>query len=94
MTLRFEVTDHVATITLDRPERKNAFTVEMLDAWVKALESATADDQVRVVVLTGAGDAFCSGIDLSGLEAGGRGIDTARPQEASYDAHPPGRADA
>ena len=68
MTLRYNVAAGIATITLDRPERKNAFTMGMLDAWVTALASAAADAEVRVVVLTGAGDAFCSGIDLAGLE--------------------------
>lgn len=62
--LDYRVADHVATITLNRPDRKNAFTMEVVDAWAEALRSAQADPEVRVVVVTGAGDAFCSGVDL------------------------------
>jgi enoyl-CoA hydratase/carnithine racemase len=49
---------------LNRPERKNAFTLDMVDRWAQILVEARTDPDVRVVVLTGAGDAFCSGIDL------------------------------
>ncbi|MCF2533645.1 enoyl-CoA hydratase/isomerase family protein [Yinghuangia soli] len=62
--LGYEVADHIATITLDRPHRKNAFTIEMVDAWAAALRHAQQDPDVRVVVVTGAGDGFCSGVDL------------------------------
>lgn len=62
--LEYGVEDGVATIRLNRPRRKNAFTLEMIDQWVAALHDAHADDNVRVVVLTGTGDAFCSGVDL------------------------------
>jgi enoyl-CoA hydratase/carnithine racemase len=54
----------VATILLNRPERKNAFTLPMIDAWVDALEEARDDPEVNVIVLRGAGDAFCAGVDL------------------------------
>ena len=67
--LRYAVEDGVATITLDRPARRNAFTVATIDAWVGRLREAAADEDVRVVVLTGAGDAFCAGIDLAVLDA-------------------------
>lgn len=70
--LRYQVTGRIATITLDRPERKNAFTLEMVDAWATALGTAASDDAVRCVLVTGAGDSFCSGVDLSvlrGVEA-------------------------
>lgn len=65
--LRYRVSGSVATIVLDRPERKNAFTLEMVDAWAAALRSAASDAGVRCVLVTGAGDAFCSGVDLSVL---------------------------
>ena len=68
-TLHYEVADAIATITLDNPRRKNAFTLDMIDDWADALRAATDDDGVRVVVLTGAGNAFCSGIDLSVLQS-------------------------
>ena len=54
----------VATITLNRPERRNAFTLTMIDRWVDILRSAESDDDVRVVVVTGAGSSFCSGADI------------------------------
>ncbi|MCF2532452.1 enoyl-CoA hydratase/isomerase family protein [Yinghuangia soli] len=62
--LDYRVADHIATITLNRPDRKNAFTMDVVDAWAAALRSAQTDPDVRVVVVTGAGDAFCSGVDL------------------------------
>jgi enoyl-CoA hydratase/carnithine racemase len=51
-------------ITLDRAERRNAFTLEMVDQWAAFLRQAQADDAVRAIVVTGAGGAFCSGVDL------------------------------
>ncbi|MEU0934255.1 MULTISPECIES: enoyl-CoA hydratase-related protein [unclassified Embleya] len=62
--LDYSLADHIATITLDRPHHKNAFTLEMVDAWAEALRRAEADPEVRVVVVTGAGGTFCSGVDL------------------------------
>jgi enoyl-CoA hydratase/carnithine racemase len=59
--------DAVAVITLNRPERLNAFTREMIDLWVDALEDARGNDAVQVVVVTGAGRAFCSGGDVGGM---------------------------
>lgn len=59
--------DGVATITLNRPERLNAFTSAMIDAWVDALEDARSNEAVQVVVVTGAGRAFCSGGDVGGM---------------------------
>ena len=64
--IRYEVgADHVGRITLDRPEAKNALTVEMRDQITDSVRSARADDNVRALLITGAGDAFCSGMDLS-----------------------------
>ena len=62
--LLFAVSDGVATITLNRPERKNAFTFPMIEAWTAALQRCRTDEAVRVVVVTGAGTAFCSGGDI------------------------------
>jgi enoyl-CoA hydratase/carnithine racemase len=64
--IRYEVRDSVLTITLDRPERLNAFTARMADELLDAFDRSDADDEVRVVVLTGAGRGFCAGADLSG----------------------------
>ena len=57
--------DHVARLTLDRPEAKNALTIEMRDDIVDRVREARADPAVRTLLLTGAGDAFCAGMDLS-----------------------------
>lgn len=64
--LRYEVADRVATIRLHRPDRLNAFTPTMADELVRVAAAADADDEVRVVVVTGSGRGFCAGADLSG----------------------------
>ena len=58
----------IRTLTLNRPERRNALTPEMQYELIAALEAAAASPSVRVVVLTGAGEAFCAGLDLTALE--------------------------
>ena len=58
------VADHVATITFNRPERRNAFTVDMFDLLGDLLRAVSADSEVRCIVLTGSGDAFSGGLDL------------------------------
>ncbi|HEX3594361.1 MAG TPA: enoyl-CoA hydratase-related protein [Polyangiaceae bacterium] len=63
--LRYAVSDRVATITLNRPDKLNAYTPEMRDALVGAFEALDRDDAVRVAIVTGAGRAFCAGADLS-----------------------------
>ncbi len=67
--LTYEVADQIATITLNRPEKFNAFTLEMVDEWADRLAEAQADPEVRVIVVTGAGKGFCSGIDLAWVDA-------------------------
>jgi enoyl-CoA hydratase/carnithine racemase len=64
--IRYEVDDHVLTITLDRPDRLNAFTPTMARELIEAFDRADADDEVRAVIVTGAGRGFCAGADLSG----------------------------
>ena len=64
--LRAETVGHVRVLRLDRPERKNALTSSLGWSVVRAMRDAHEDDNVRVVALTGAGDAFCSGLDLVG----------------------------
>lgn len=71
--LLYDVSGHVATITLNRPEKMNAFTTEMLDLWQQAILDAHRDSGVRVVVVTGAGRGFCSGADVS-TEGAGRDV--------------------
>ena len=60
----YEVADRVLTITLNRPEKLNAFTATMMHELIAAFDQADADDDVRVIVVTGAGRAFCAGADL------------------------------
>jgi enoyl-CoA hydratase/carnithine racemase len=62
--IRYAVENRIATITLDRPERMNAFTAKMCLELIRAFDAADADDDVRAVVVTGAGRAFCAGADL------------------------------
>jgi 2-(1,2-epoxy-1,2-dihydrophenyl)acetyl-CoA isomerase len=76
----YRVSGAVATITMNRPEALNALTVDMKVGLIAAVQRAAADDDVRAVVLTGAGRGFCVGQDLkehvAGLEAGGTDLDT------------------
>ena len=69
-TIRLDVADGIATITLNRPEKLNAVNGQMIDELIAAADQADADDAVRAVIVTGAGRAFCAGADLS------RGADT------------------
>jgi enoyl-CoA hydratase/carnithine racemase len=64
--IAYEVDERVATITLDRPDRMNAFTPTMMAELIDAFDRADADDDVRVVIVTGRGRAFCAGADLGG----------------------------
>ncbi|MEZ5383755.1 MAG: crotonase/enoyl-CoA hydratase family protein [Microthrixaceae bacterium] len=65
-TIRYEVTDQVATLTLHRPERLNAFTPLMAAEMMLALDLVDGDDNVRALILAGEGRAFCAGADLAG----------------------------
>lgn len=64
-TIRYDVEDGVLTLTLHRPEKLNAFTREMLSEMIDAFDRADADDDVRCIIVTGEGRAFCAGADLS-----------------------------
>ncbi|MBI3783252.1 MAG: enoyl-CoA hydratase/isomerase family protein [Deltaproteobacteria bacterium] len=68
--LLYDKSDHVATITLNRPERLNAISFEMLELLTQKLSEAETDNDVRVIILTGAGRGFCSGLDLKDAAAG------------------------
>ncbi|MGZ8735414.1 MAG: enoyl-CoA hydratase/isomerase family protein, partial [Acidimicrobiia bacterium] len=57
--------DHVCRITLDRPEAKNALSIEMRDTIVEAVRAGRSDANVRALLITGTADAFCAGMDLS-----------------------------
>ncbi|MFZ0889231.1 MAG: enoyl-CoA hydratase [Candidatus Binataceae bacterium] len=90
-TLLYEVADEIATITLNRPAKLNAYTPTMGAELIELFRQADADPAVRVIVLTGAGRAFCSGADISGFaqnirdrEQGGAG----RRRREAMDSYP------
>lgn len=64
--IQYEVAHNIATITLHRPDKLNAFTNRMLKEIISAFDEIDADDEVRAVIVTGSGRAFCAGADLSG----------------------------
>jgi enoyl-CoA hydratase/carnithine racemase len=64
--------DGVATLILNRPEKRNAFDSEMIDAWLGALDAFAADPDAKVMILTGAGTAFCAGGDTGAMESRGK----------------------
>ena len=65
-TLLYEVSEHVATITFNRPEKMNTWNAQVASELSEAMLKANTDDEVRAIVLTGAGRAFCAGADLEG----------------------------
>lgn len=67
----YEVSDRIATVTLNRPDKLNAWTPQMEREVFDALKQADLDDNVRVIILTGAGRGFCAGADMQSLEAVG-----------------------
>lgn len=72
--LSAEVADGIATLTLNRPEARNALSSELLRALARAMAEAEADDAVEVVILTGADPAFCAGLDLKELGSTGANL--------------------
>ena len=72
-TVLYEVADDIATVTLNRPDQLNSMTTDLLESALEALEEAASDDDVKVVILTGAGKAFCAGGDLGGMAKGHAG---------------------
>jgi enoyl-CoA hydratase/carnithine racemase len=83
--IRAEITDHVLTITLNRPERLNAWTPTMMEELIAAFDGADGDDDVRAIVITGEGRGFCAGADL---ERGGATFDW-RSRERPADVEAP-----
>lgn len=71
--INYDVQDNILTLTMNRPDKLNAFTQVMLEEMLDALDRADADDDVRVIIVTGAGRGFCAGADLS---AGADAFDT------------------
>ena len=92
-SVEYEVADHVARVTMDRPEKRNALNDELLDGLDAAFVAAERDPDVHAVVLAGNGPSFCSGYDLGGSryatppEGGwdlGNTVATLRTIEAGY----------
>ena len=81
-TLLYSVDDGIATITLNRPDKLNAFNTQMRDELIAVFDATDADDAVRAVIVTGAGRAFCAGADLS---SGGKTFDYAARGESARD---------
>lgn len=67
--ISYEVADGIGTITIDRPDKRNAMTFAMLAAFIDTVRRAGEDDAARVLVLTGSGGAFCAGTDLADLSS-------------------------
>jgi enoyl-CoA hydratase/carnithine racemase len=82
--IRYEVAESIATVTLHRPEKLNAFTHVMRDELIDAFGKADADDEVRAVIVTGAGRTFCAGADLS---AGASTFDYAKREGLTAQTH-------
>jgi len=78
-TVRYEVRDAIAHVTLDRPEARNALSAALMRDLTDAFGRASTDPEVRVVILTGAGKAFCAGVDLK--ESGTMSTETVPPGE-------------
>jgi enoyl-CoA hydratase/carnithine racemase len=76
-TILYEIRDRILTITLNRPDRLNAFTIRMAQELIHAFETASEDDDVRVIVVTGAGRAFCAGMDLASEDGNVFGLNEA-----------------
>jgi enoyl-CoA hydratase/carnithine racemase len=66
----YRIEGNIAVLTLNRPEAKNAFSPEMLALWRQFIEEAKTDDRVRVIIVTGTGDTFCSGGDIRDMAEG------------------------
>ena len=88
-TVGLAVVDGVATLTLDRPDQLNAMTVELMEDISSAIAEVEADDEARVLVVTGAGRGFCAGADLSAANLVRRGDGTGDPTAAMDSAFHP-----
>jgi len=81
--LLFAVEDNIARITLNRPESLNAFSSEMIELWIKALETVRDSDSIRVLIVSGNGRAFCSGGDIKAMASGNGFLHSERKEDFS-----------
>ena len=77
-TILYAVEDRIATIALNRPEKRNAYVPQMGEEIVAAFRAARDDESVRAVILTGTGQGFCAGVDLDALKAMQAGQNTGK----------------
>ena len=82
-TVLYDVADRICTITLNRPDKLNAWTRQMHFDLREAMQNAGSDPDVRAIILTGAGRGFCAGADMSGLQAIGAGAAVDRSSKAA-----------
>jgi len=75
-TIKYEVAEQILTITLNRPDKLNAFNGQMQKELIDAFDAADKDDNIRAIIITGAGRGFCAGADLS---SGAETFDRERP---------------
>jgi len=87
--VQMQISDGVAVLTLNRPERLNAWTAEMEHAYFTLLEQCANDEHVRAIVVTGAGRGFCAGADMQQLQALGDGTATASAELPTSGEHRP-----
>ena len=80
-TIHVEIENRIMTVTLNRPDRLNAFNFQMLNELIDAFDRADSDDEVRAIIVTGAGKAFCAGADLE------KGGDTFRDDDSAPGEH-------
>lgn len=83
----FVVDGHVATIVLNRPANKNAFTMDMVSSWAEMLREARRRDDIRALVLTGSADTFCAGADLTTLSVDAPSAPTALDRKSALHDH-------
>jgi len=92
-TIKLEIENGVATLTLNRPDKLNAFNTQMMKEMIACFDHTDANDDVKVVIVTGAGRAFCAGADLSSgaatfdydAQAGGERKDARTPEGVQRD---------
>ena len=76
----FEKKNHIAWLTFNRPEKRNAYTPQMSNEMTEALRDCDADPAVRVVIITGAGDAFCVGLDMNDVRDRSGSVENSPPK--------------
>ncbi|MFN5716804.1 MAG: enoyl-CoA hydratase-related protein, partial [Bradyrhizobium sp.] len=89
-TIKYEVAEQILTITLNRPDKLNAFNATMQQELIDAFDKADKDDDVRAIIVTGEGRGFCAGMDMQALSALGAAGGTGNRVDEDYglDAQP------